>query len=70
MRNEPTPADRRRVGELAVLWMELALGSVLFLTGLLAAFLVRKGRRIRASQPPPRPVPDEFLGDDHDAKPA
>lgn len=67
MNDEPSADDRRRIGRLAVLWMQLVLGSIVFLGGLVVVYLIRRGRRIRSSQPPPADLPDEFLGGDHDS---
>ncbi|MFO0957595.1 MAG: hypothetical protein U0800_09045 [Isosphaeraceae bacterium] len=73
MKDEPRrdrPAERRRIAEAAAWWMGLTLGSIVLLGGLVLAFLVRIGRRIRAHQPPPAPVPDEFLGGGNPGEPA
>lgn len=73
MKDEPQrerAAERRRIAEAAAWWMGLTLGSIVLMAGLVLAFLIRIGRRIRAGQPPPAPLPDEFLGGGNTGEPA
>lgn len=46
----------RRVGRIAVVWLVLALGTIVVLSALVVWHLLRRGRLIRSSLGPPRMV--------------
>lgn len=60
---------RRRIGRAVAAWMALALTAVVTVTTLIVWHLVRRGRLIRETLPPPRAgILPELLSADSDSR--